>query len=149
MGAVLTAAGSRPNLVLVGRDPFHWTCAMRFGTVCPALLLTILGAALPAQQPSTTEPYHVLKRARVGGYDYVYADVAGRRLYIPRGGSRPVPATDSTPAKPGTPGRITVFDLETLAPLGEIPESGGQGVVVDPKSGHGFSSSPAVTMFDT
>jgi len=125
---------------------------MRFGTVCPALLFTILGAALPAQQPSTTEPYHVLKRARVGGdggYDYVYADVAGRRLYIPRGGSRPVPATDSTPAKPGTPGRITVFDLETLAPLGEIPESGGQGVVVDPTSGHGFSSSPAVTMFDT
>ncbi len=125
---------------------------MRFGTVCPALLFTILGAVLPAQQPSTTEPYHVLKRARVGGdggYDYVYADVAGRRLYIPRGGSRPVPATDSTPAKPGTPGRITVFDLETLAPLGEIPESGGQGVVVDPTSGHGFSSSPAVTMFDT
>lgn len=125
---------------------------MRFGTVCTALLAAVLGVALPAQQPSTTEPYHVLKRARVGGeggYDYVYADVAGRRLYIPRGGSRPVPATDSTPARPGTPGRITVFDLATLAPLGEIPNSGGQGVVVDPASRHGFSSSPAVTMFDT
>ena len=125
---------------------------MRIGTLCPALLLFALGAVLPAQQPSTTEPYHVLKRARVGGdggYDYVYADVAGRRLYIPRGGSRPVAATDSTPAKPGTPGRITVFDLATLAPLGEIPNTGGQGVVVDPASKHGFSSSPAVTMFDT
>lgn len=125
---------------------------MRFGTLCPALVLTVLAASLPAQQPSTTEPYHVIKRARVGGeggYDYVYADVAGRRLYIPRGGARPVAATDSTPAKPGTPGRITVFDLETLAPLGEIPNTGGQGVVVDPASGHGFSSSPAVTMFDT
>src|SRR5205085_9760759 len=46
-------------------------------------------------------------------------------------------------------GRITVFDLETLAPLGEIPRSGGNGVAVDPKSGHGFSSSKPVTMFDT
>ena len=124
---------------------------MRFGTLCPAFLLFAFGAALPAQQPSTTGPYHVIKRARVGGdggYDYVYADVAGRRLYIPRGGSRPVPATDSTPAKPGTPGRITVFDLATLAPVGEILNTGGQGVVVDPASKHGFSSSPAVTMFD-
>ena len=32
-------------------------------------------------------PYKVLKTARVGGeggWDYIYADVAGRRLYIPR-----------------------------------------------------------------
>lgn len=125
---------------------------MRTRIVGPALLLTVVGAPIPAQQPSTTEPYHVVERARVGGdggYDYVYADVAGRRLYIPRGGSRAVPATDSTPAKAAVPGRITVFDLETLAPLGEIPNTGGQGVVVDPASGHGFSSSPAVTMFDT
>lgn len=125
---------------------------MRLGTVCPALFLTVIGVALNAQQPSTTGPYRVLKTARVGGdggYDYVYADVSGRRLYIPRGGSRAEPATDSTPAKAAVPGRITVYDLETLAPLGAIPNSGGQGVAVDPKSGHGFSSSPAVTMFDT
>ena len=122
---------------------------LRFFLALPVL---VPGASLPAQQPSTTEPYHVLERARVGGdggYDYVYADVAGRRLYIPRGGSRAERATDSTPARAAVPGRITVFDLQTLAPLGEIPTSGGQGVVVDPESGHGFSSSPAVTMFDT
>src|SRR5205809_7992394 len=97
-------------------------------------------------------PYKVLKTSRVGGeggFDYIYADVFGRRLYIPRGGSRAVPATDSTPAKAIVPGRITAFDLETLAPVGEIPGTGGNGVAVDSKSGHGFSSSKPVSMFDT
>jgi DNA-binding beta-propeller fold protein YncE len=110
--------------------------------------LALLASALAAQDGS----YKVLKSARVGGEggsDYIYADVAGRRLYIPRGGSRAVPATDSTPAKPAVPGRITVFDLESLAPVGEIPGTGGNGVAVDPKSGHGFSSSKPVSMFDT
>jgi DNA-binding beta-propeller fold protein YncE len=109
-------------------------------------------AALSAQQPAADGPYKVLQTARVGGEggsDYIYADVAGRRLYIPRGGARAVPATDSTPAKPAIPGRITIFNLETLAPAGEIPGTGGNGAVVDPKSGHGFSSSKPVTMFDT
>jgi DNA-binding beta-propeller fold protein YncE len=108
--------------------------------------------AASAQQPSTDTPYKVVKSARVGGEggsDYIYADVAGRRLFIPRGGSRAVPATDSTPAQAATAGRITVFNLETLDPLGEIPGTGGNGVVVDPTSGHGFSSSKPVSMFDT
>jgi hypothetical protein len=43
-------------------------------------------------------PYKVLKTAKVGGaggFDYIYADDAGRRLYIPRGavqGPAPTPA---------------------------------------------------------
>src|SRR5216110_1887986 len=97
-------------------------------------------------------PYKVLKTAKVGGeggFDYIYADVAGRRLYIPRGGTRAVPATDTAPAVSAVPGRITIFDLDSLAPLGEIPDTGGNGVAVDPKSGHGFSSSNPVSMFDT
>lgn len=119
-----------------------------------ACVLVLAGAALGAQQPVTfTEsPYRVLTRSRVGGeggFDYIYADAVGRRLYIPRGGSRAVAATDSTPARPAIPGRITVFDLESLKPLGEIPNTGGNGVAVDPASGHGFSSSKPVTMFDT
>ena len=116
---------------------------MAFGLIAQVLL---------AQQPSTDSPYKVTKAARVGGEggtDYIYADVVGRRLYIPRGGARAVAATDSTPAKPAVPGRITIFDLETIAPLGEIPGTGGNGVAVDPKSGHGFSSSKPVSMFDT
>ena len=104
------------------------------------------------EKPSTDGPYKVLQRAKVGGEggsDYIYADVAGRRLYIARGGARAVAATDSTPARAAVAGRVTVFDLETLAPLGEIANTGGQGVAVDPKSGHGFSSSRPVSMFDT
>ena len=54
----------------------------------------------------------------------------------------------ASPAKPATAGRVTVFDLETLAPLGEVPNTGGNGAAVDPKSGHGFTSSKPVSMFD-
>jgi len=50
-------------------------------------------------------------------------------LYIPRGG---VAATATAAA---IPGRVTVFDLDTLAPVGEIPNTRGNGVAVDNKSG--------------
>lgn len=135
----------------IARIPKQQSIMNRIALVS-AILLAPLVTLLGAQQPSTDGPYKVLKRARVGGEggsDYIYADVAGRRLYIPRGGSRAVAATDSTPAKPAVPGRITVFNLETIEPVGEIPATGGQGVAVDPKSGHGFSSSRPVSMFDT
>jgi DNA-binding beta-propeller fold protein YncE len=97
-------------------------------------------------------PYKVLRTVKVGGeggFDYIYADVNARRLYIPRGAVRAVPATDTAPAVAAAPGRITVFNLDTLEPVGEIPDTGGNGVAVDPKSGHGFSSSRPVSMFDT
>jgi DNA-binding beta-propeller fold protein YncE len=113
-----------------------------------AALITCVGLA---QSPSAG-PYKVVKTAKVGGeggFDYIYADVAARRLYIPRGGTRAVPATDTAPAVAAVPGRITVFNLDTLAPVGEIADTGGNGVAVDPKSGHGFSSSSPVSMFDT
>ena len=123
---------------------------MKRFVVASALSICIVPVLLA--QAGSSGPYTVLKSARVGGEggsDYIYADVDGRKLYIPRGGSRAVAATDSTPAKAGVPGRITVFDLETLAPLGELPGTGGNGVAVDPRSGHGFSSSKPVSMFDT
>ena len=88
-------------------------------------------------------PYKVLKTARVGGeggWDYIYADVAGRRLYIPRRG---------TPAAPEVQTRLSIYNLDTLEPVGEIARVGGQGAAVDPKSGHGFTSSKPVSMFDT
>ena len=105
-----------------------------------------------AQQPSSGGPYKVLKRANVGGegnWDYIYADVAGRRLYIPRRGSAPVAATDGRPAAAAIPTRLTIFNLDTLEPVGEIDGVGGNGAAVDPKSGHGFTSSKPVSMFDT
>jgi DNA-binding beta-propeller fold protein YncE len=83
-------------------------------------------------------PYKVVKTAKVGGagaFDYVYADSAGRRLYIPRTGN------------PGA--RITVFDLDKLESVGEIPDSSARGAAVDPKSNHGFVTSKPVVMFDS
>ena len=90
-----------------------------------------------AQQAPSAGPYKVLKTAKVGGvggFDYVYADDAGRRLYIPR---------------TGNPARITVFNLDTLEPVGEIPNADARGAAVDPKSHHGFASSKPVVMWDT
>jgi hypothetical protein len=112
-----------------------------------AFAIAIIPSALIAQDG----PYKVLKSARVGGEggtDYIFADAGGRRLYITRGGARAVPATDSTPAKDAIPPRLTIFDLETLAPAGVIQAIGGNGAVVDPKSGHGFTSSTPAAMFD-
>jgi len=98
-------------------------------------------------------PYKVLQRARVGGeggWDYIYADAAGRRLYIPRGATREAAATNTTTAVSAVPARLTIFNLDTLEPVGEITGVGGNGTAVDPKSGHGFTSDhPKVSMFDT
>jgi DNA-binding beta-propeller fold protein YncE len=88
-------------------------------------------------------PYQVLKTAKVGGlggFDYIYADEAGRRLYIPRG---------AVQGEHPTPARVTVFNLDTLAPMGEIPNTRANGAAVDTKSGHGFASSKPVAMWDT
>src|SRR6185295_14302576 len=72
------------------------------------------------------------------------------KLYITRNAVRAVPATDSTPARDAVAGRVTVFDLATLRPLGEIVQGGGNGAVIDFKSGNGFASShPNLTMFDS
>jgi hypothetical protein len=81
------------------------------------LLLVVIALALPvtiliAQQTSSPGPYHILRTAQVGGaggFDYVYADAAGRRLYIAR--NNPAP-------------RMTVFNLDTLQPAGEFPIMG-------------------------
>src|SRR5579864_4619930 len=81
-------------------------------------------------------PYKVLQTEKVGGeggFDYVYADSDGRKLYVPRSG----------PA-----GRITVFDLDTLKPLGEVANASAHGAAVDAKSQHGFGSSKPVVMWD-
>ena len=125
---------------------------MRRVSLVSAVAIVLAACAGVAPHAATDGPYRVLQTAKVGGEggsDYIYADVAGRRLYIPRGGSRAIAATDGAPAKPAVPGRITVYDLETLAPVGEIPATGGNGVAVDPESGHGFSSSKPVSMFNT
>jgi DNA-binding beta-propeller fold protein YncE len=103
--------------------------------------LLILGSIGLAQE---TGPYKVLKSARVGGeggWDYIYADPDGRRLYIPRRGA--------PNANPPVQTRLSIYNLDTIELVGEIPGVGGNGAAVDPKSGHGFTSSKPVSMFDT
>jgi DNA-binding beta-propeller fold protein YncE len=107
----------------------------------------MLASIAIAQAPG---PYSVLKTAKVGGegrFDYVYADSDGRRLYIPRTGQNPATAPAGAPAGP-TP-RISVYNLDTLEPVGEISPYNARGAAVDPKSGHGFASSKPVVMWDT
>jgi DNA-binding beta-propeller fold protein YncE len=106
------------------------------------LFALALASFAPMGLAQESGPYQVLKRARVGGeggWDYIYADPAGRRLYIPRRGTQTGEAAT----------RLTIFNLDTLEPVGEIPGVGGNGAAVDPKSGHGFTSSKPVSMFDT
>jgi YVTN family beta-propeller protein len=89
-----------------------------------------------AQAPATG-PYKILRTAKVGGdggFDYVNVDVDGRRLYIARTGATP---------------RITVFNLDTLEPVGEVPTTNAHGAVIDAKTNHGFATSKPITMFDT
>lgn len=110
---------------------------MRGMSVALTALLTLAAASGLATEDAGAGPYKVLKTAKVGGdggFDYVYADSAGRRLYIARSG----------PTK-----RMSIFDLDTLEPVGEIPDIGAHGAAVDPKSHHGFATSKPVAMWDT
>ncbi len=101
-------------------------------------LLALAAPAVPVLAQSAGGPYKVVQSAKVGGaggFDYVNADADGRKLYVARSGQ--------------TGARITVFNLDTLAPAGEIPGVGAHGVAIDPKTHHGFASSKPVVMFDT
>jgi hypothetical protein len=121
-----------------------------------ALALILFSALLTsvafAFQAMTDGPYKVLKTAKVGGEggtDYIYADTVGRRLYIPRGATQAQPATDTRPAVAAFEKRLTIFDLDTLEPVGTIPGVGGNGAAVCPATGHGFTSDhPQPSMFD-
>ena len=97
----------------------------------------LLVLALPVSSVSAqaaAKPYKIVNTAQfpgTGGIDYVFADVEGRRLYVPRGGE------------------VLVFDLDTLKSAGAIANTRARGATVDPKSHHGFSSSSPVTMWDS
>ncbi len=109
----------------------------RFPVIYAVAFIVAAPSAAPAQQNESSGPYRVLKTAKAGGeggFDYVNVDVDGRRLYI---------------ARRGNGARITVFDLDTLNQVGEIPNTNAHGAVVDAKTGHGFASSKPVLMFNS
>jgi DNA-binding beta-propeller fold protein YncE len=110
---------------------------MRCHLLISALAITMIPFLGLAQPAPNAGPYHVLQRVKVGGeggFDYVQADVDGRRLYI---------------ARRGDAARMTVFDLDTLQPAGEIPNVNGHGAAIDPKTNHGFTTSKPMVMWDT
>jgi hypothetical protein len=99
-----------------------------------AAALTQAPLHLAAQSTTAAGDYKIVKSTQVmgtGGTDYVYADNADRQLYIPRGN------------------QVLVFDLDSLNSVGAITNVRAHGVAVDPVSGHGFSSSGPVAMWDT
>jgi hypothetical protein len=98
--------------------------------------IAIAASVVLAQHEASSGPYQILKKATVGGeggFDYIFADVPARRLYIPRNGPM---------------GQLMVFNLDTLEPVGSIPDVHAGGATVDPKSGHGFSTTKPLTMWD-
>src|SRR6202011_5183314 len=89
-----------------------------------------------AQHDPTAGPYKVLKTVKAGGeggFDYISADVEGRRLYVPRNGPM---------------GQLMVFNLDTLESVGAVADVRAGGATVDPKSRHGFSTTKPITMWD-
>ncbi len=83
-------------------------------------------------------PYKVLKKGesgRDGRLRLRDSRFGGPVLYVARSGA--------------TGARINVFNLDTLEPVGEIPNVSAHGAVISTKSGHGFASSKPVTMFDS
>jgi hypothetical protein len=105
-------------------------------TIFKTSMLIAMVAAIGFSQDG---PYKILKATKVGGdggFDYVTADSAGRRLYFGRSGQ---------PA-----GRVVVMNLDTMEKTGEIANTMRvHGATVSPKTSHGFTSSNPVVMFDT
>lgn len=107
--------------------------------LCKPLVVATLAVLLPfagLAHAQDAGPYKVLKIQLVGGdggFDYVTADPDGRNLYV---------------ARSGPAGHIGVFNLDTLAQLGDIPGASAHGGAVDTATGHGFATSKPVTMFD-
>src|SRR5215471_10863525 len=107
-----------------------------FGKVLSILAFGLLAAAQTLAQSPAAGPHKVMKTAKVGGeggYDYIFADVEDRRLYVPR----------------GRQAGLMVFNLDTLEPAGSIPSVAAGGTTVDPKSHHGFSTTKPITMWDS
>src|SRR5579863_7586032 len=111
-------------------------CAM---TACKALAAATLAVTISLATVARAQndgPYKIVKIQLVGGdggFDYVTADPDGRTLFV---------------ARSGPAGHIGVFNLDTLAQMGDIPGTSAHGAAVDTATGHGFATSKPVTMFD-
>src|SRR3984893_14418893 len=107
---------------------------------CKPLVVATLAAMLSfagLAHAQDSGPYKVIKIQLIGGdggFDYVTADPDSRNLYV---------------ARSGPAGHIGVYNLDTLAQVGDIPGISAHGGAVDTATGHGFATSKPVTMFDS
>ena len=99
--------------------------------------LSAFAAVAITAEPVRAQGYHLINKLAVGGdggWDYIYLDSPGRRLYITRGT------------------HVMVLDVDTDKVIGDIPDLNGiHGVAIDHKSGYGFISNGkanSVVMFD-
>jgi YVTN family beta-propeller protein len=100
-----------------------------------ALSTLALAATLTPALCAQSGPYKVLSVDKLGGdggWDYLAADASTRQLYIAR-----------------ADGRLHVYNLDTLAPIGDITTGNAHGAAIDDATHHGFATSNPVTMFDT
>src|SRR4051794_36178828 len=101
-------------------------------------LLAIIGVSTAAIALAASGPgYHVVTTFKVGGdggWDYLTADAAARRLYISRGT------------------HVIVLDLDSGKNVGDIPDTPGvHGIALAPDLGKGFTSNGregTVTVFN-
>ena len=101
--------------------------------------LAVIGVSLAAMALAAPAGpgYHVVQTYKVGGeggWDYLTADAAARRLYISRGT------------------HVMVLDLDSGKTVGDIPDTPGvHGIALAPERGKGFTSNGregTVTVFD-
>jgi DNA-binding beta-propeller fold protein YncE len=108
----------------------------RPAALATSAVLVLLPLATVMAAGAQSGPYKVINTVKVGGdggFDYVTTDPANRTLYV---------------ARSGPAGHIGVYNLDTLAPVGDIPKTSGHGAMVDDATGHGFATSKPITMFD-
>jgi DNA-binding beta-propeller fold protein YncE len=102
------------------------------------LALTVaLAATLTPALTAQTGPYKILSTQKLGGdggWDYLAANASTRQLYV---------------ARSGATGSLHVYNLDTLAPIGEVPTGSAHGAAIDDATHHGFATGSPVTMFDT
>ena len=108
---------------------------MNLRIVRPALALAVLASTfVPVLAHAQYKVLNTYKVGGDGGWDYVTADSAARRLYIARSGAQ---------------GSVFVYNLDTFAQVGTIDGVSGHGAIVDDSNHHGFVTSKPVTMFDS
>jgi DNA-binding beta-propeller fold protein YncE len=110
------------------------TRALRLAlTLSTLALAATLTPAITAQSGN----YKILSTPKLGGdggWDYLAADASTRQLFV---------------ARSGATGSLHVYNLDTFAPVGEVPTGSAHGAAIDDATHHGFATGSPVTMFDT